>query len=122
MDSGLEVVGKAVSMPDTVETTVYRIVQEGLNNARNHSEASLVSVKVEYKDQQILLTVRDNGRGFDVSRTIEGALAAGHLGLWGIRQRVQALGGTLTVDSTPGSGTAASLNLPLEAHQMAVVT
>lgn len=121
-DCSWELVGEPVPLPKTVDTAIYRIVQEGLNNVRNYAEASKVSLKIEFRDRQILLELRDNGRGFDVSRTLEGALSDGHLGVWGITQRAQALGGSLIIDSAPGAGTAILLDLPLETPQPEVTT
>ena len=118
----LDLVGEPVDMLHAAETAVYRIVQEGLNNSRNHAKATEMNVRLEFKDQEVLLELKDDGKGFDVERTLEEALSSGHLGLWGMRQRIEALGGTLIVDSTPGSGTTISLDLPLESPQTSEVS
>ncbi len=105
--------GKPVPLPISLETTIYRIVQEALNNVRNHAKATRVSLKVEFRENKVMVKLADNGKGFDVPRTLEGALAAGRLGLWGIRQRAQALGGELSIASAPESGTTILLTLTI---------
>lgn len=96
-----------------VETTLYRVVQEGLHNAARHSGASHVHVRFAVDRDAVHCSVRDNGRGFD--------LAAAHsqkgergLGLLGMRERLNALGGELRIDSTPGCGTELKITVPLE--------
>jgi signal transduction histidine kinase len=92
------------------ETAVYRIVQEALTNVVRHADASHVSVVLTRKNAGVSVVIEDDGRGFDP----EGASDRGGLGLLGMRERVQLLDGTLDVDSTPGSGTALILHLPLQ--------
>ena len=82
--------------PD-LETAVYRIVQEAMTNAVKHSGAETVAVDVREADEAVVVTVRDEGRGFDPS-----ARAIG-FGLVGMRERVQSLGGRLSVESAPGA-------------------
>jgi two-component system sensor histidine kinase DegS len=113
-----DLVGQPVRLPSSVETAIYRIVQEALNNIQKHASATQVSLRAEFQDRQVVVELRDNGKGFDVSRTLEGALAAGRLGLWGIKQRAQALGGALNVESAPGRGTTVRLQVPIETPQL----
>jgi len=100
-------------LPTATETAVYRIVQEALNNIVKHAAAKRVWIRA-WREQQILYcSVRDDGIGFDPSNTPP---EAGHrgLGLVAMRERASAIGGTLRIESTPGSGTQLSLRLPLE--------
>jgi two-component system, NarL family, sensor histidine kinase DevS len=90
-----------------LETAVYRIVQEAINNAVKHSGAETVAVSATDAEDAVLVTVRDEGRGFD-----QAAGGAG-FGLIGMRERVQSLGGRLTVESAPGAGTTVSVRLPV---------
>ncbi len=96
---------------DNAAIAMYRIVQESLNNASKYAEATHVSVILACTDQQITLTIRDDGHGlppdFDVTTT------AGHHGLLGMEQRVLALGGTMHVDSSPEEGVTIRAEVPL---------
>jgi len=96
----------ASELPDEHKTCIYRVVQEALHNCARHAQAHNVRVEVREQSSQILLTVDDDGRGFD-SRRVRG------LGLVGMEERVHHLGGTLRVKSRPGAGTTIAVVLPL---------
>jgi signal transduction histidine kinase len=85
----------------------YYVVSEALTNATKHARASCAQVAVEQRDALLDLSIRDDGAG--------GADSAGGSGLIGLRDRVQALGGSIEVDSPPGAGTAIVVELPLQA-------
>lgn len=90
------------------ETAVYRIVQEALTNVVKHASAERVSIVVTRKPERLLLIIEDDGSGFDpIAGPGEG------LGLLGMRERVQLLDGSLTIDAAPGSGTMLAVELPL---------
>lgn len=95
----------------TVESAVYRIVQEALTNVARHSRATRASVAVERRDGQLVTIVEDNGRGFD-ARPADEQRTMG-LGLVGIRERATLLGGTALVESTLGSGTTVFVRIPV---------
>lgn len=99
--------------PPAVEEGLYRIVQEALNNALKHAHASSVTVRIEGDEAQAVVEVRDNGRGFDP----EALEDSGGMGLSNIRQRVAALGGSLTIQSAPGQGTLVAVVLRLDEAQ-----
>jgi two-component system sensor histidine kinase UhpB len=101
-------------LPAEVETAVYRIVQESLTNVARHADAARVNIAVVRQNEHVIVTVQDDGRGFDV----EEALARGRLGLLGMRERAEMLGGKLEIDSQPGAGTKVNLIAPL--RQVAV--
>jgi len=94
--------------PDDVETTVYRVVQESLTNVLRHAAASTVSLVLEFHDGVLQVIIEDDGRGFDV----EAVAAQGRLGLPGIAERLAVVGGTLSIDSSPGSGTTLYIRIP----------
>src|ERR1041385_5755715 len=98
-------------LPPPVEKAVFRIVQEALTNILKHAEATRVSVMLEYRYDELLVIVEDNGRGFkpDVPLTVK---APGGLGLVGIRERVALVGGKLKVESESGSGTTLAIRIP----------
>jgi signal transduction histidine kinase len=93
-------------LPEEHKTSIYRIVQEALHNCEQHSGARNVEVAVRQEQDVLRLVIRDDGRGFDPRRHRG-------MGLLGIEERVHHLGGSFTVDSTPGSGTSIEVVLPL---------
>jgi signal transduction histidine kinase len=102
-----------VDIAPEVELQLLRILQEGLDNVRRHSHASLVRVALRQADERILLELADNGVGFDP----EGAAAtygSPHLGLPAMKERATAMGGRLEVQAAPGAGTRLLLELPAE--------
>lgn len=102
--------GEDERLPQDVETSLYRIVQEGLTNVIRHSKASHVDVVVERRGTSLLIIVEDDGCGFDVDQ----ARAGGHLGLLGMQERTEMLAGTLTIESSPGSGTILVVEVPYD--------
>ena len=108
----LELGGELEELPGTQRILLYRIVQEGLSNVRDHSEATEVRVTVDGRRGQIEATVADNGKGFAVEPTMIRAARAGRLGLVGLGERVRVLGGRFDVRSRIGDGTTLSVSLP----------
>jgi two-component system sensor histidine kinase UhpB len=98
----------------TIETALFRIAQEGINNIAQHSDARSAWVRLACLHRQITLTVEDDGRGFDVDTMISPGGEHGHLGLFGIQERVLLLGGTFTVDSTLEGGTRLTITVPTD--------
>jgi signal transduction histidine kinase len=96
----------AGELPDEHKTCIYRVVQEALHNCARHAQARKVMVEVRQETSKILLSVEDDGHGFD-TRRIRG------LGLVGMEERVHHLGGELSVRSRPGKGTTVAVELPL---------
>jgi signal transduction histidine kinase len=95
-------------LPSYVETNIYRIIQEALANVVRHAHAPRVDVRIECEGEIIRVAVIDDGAGFDLDEV----LANGRLGLFGMRERAEMLGGTLTIHSTSGSGTSILLEAP----------
>ena len=94
-------------LPEEHKTCIYRVVQEGLHNCEQHASARHVEVAVRQEQDRLQLLIRDDGRGFDTRRERG-------MGLLGIEERVNHLGGSVTVDSTPGAGTSIEVVLPLK--------
>jgi two-component sensor histidine kinase len=107
----VEISGEAPSLPDAVEKNVLRIAQELVTNARKHASAERVLVHLQIEEGSLLLTVWDDGRGFDSSKIF--VAGEGHFGLLGIRERVERLRGTMNVSSTAGHGTKVSIHIPV---------
>jgi signal transduction histidine kinase len=99
-------------LPDTVETAVFRIFQEVLNNTVKHSAARRATVQVRLEGPKVVLRMSDDGRGFDAGRLAKLLPGSEHLGLLGMRERATLLGGTLLVDSRPGKGTRVTFAIP----------
>jgi signal transduction histidine kinase len=94
-------------LPEDVHLGLYRIVQEAFNNIVKHSEATEASVSLSVKDGQLVLEIRDNGRGFDTDK------AASGFGLEGMKERVSLMNATLQVSSQPGKGTFITVTQPI---------
>ncbi|HEV2851179.1 MAG TPA: GAF domain-containing sensor histidine kinase [Thermoanaerobaculia bacterium] len=88
-------------LPAAVETALYRVVQEAVTNVVRHAAATRIDVLVERRDGRVVVMVEDDGKGFAPAT----AGGADRLGLIGMRERAEALGGTLTIESAPGEGT-----------------
>jgi signal transduction histidine kinase len=100
-------------LPPHVETAVFRIVQEALTNVLKHAEARQAMVETTVGDGRVRVTVTDGGRGFDVTSMPRSREGRG-VGLLGMRERAEALGGTLRVSSQPGHGTRIEIVIPVE--------
>ncbi len=99
--------------PPEAEMSIYRIVQESLNNVLKHADAKHVLVRVRATPTAVDLTIQDDGVGFDAATSIQGERRG--FSLLGIVERVHLLGGTCAVQSKPGAGATASIRLPLPA-------
>lgn len=109
---GVDVKGEA-KVCSTTEVTVFRLVQEALQNARKHSEATEVRVEITFSERSVMVVVCDNGKGFDSARASLSAVGRERFGLVGMRERVSLLGGSFDVVSSPGCGTSVSAEIPL---------
>ena len=98
-----------------VEITAFRVAQEALTNVVRHARAKRVTAAVERKDGRLVVAMEDDGVGFDVAAILGGSATGRALGLLGMTERVQLLGGDLAIESSPGSGTRVRAELPLEA-------
>jgi signal transduction histidine kinase len=97
-------------LPEQIEVAAYYVVSEMLTNTAKHANASEIDIGVESHDAGLSVSVRDDGDG--------GADPAGGSGLTGLRDRAEALGGTISLQSPPGGGTALTVELPLNARHI----
>ncbi len=98
----------AERLPGSIETALYRIVQEALANVSRHALARTVSILINHRNAEIVTIIEDDGCGFDVDQ----ANKNGRLGLVGIRERAELLGGHVTIESSPEKGTSLYIYLP----------
>lgn len=99
-------------IPGPQSTALYRLVQEGLNNAVKHANASSIWINLDYIDGEVSLSLEDNGRGFNVTNNQNG------MGLWGLHERFRLLNGGLEIESAPGKGTRLYGYLPMANHNL----
>ncbi len=102
----------STSLPEHVETAVYRIAQEALQNVLKHASAAHVHLRLSVAPSAVLLEISDDGTGFDPATATERTGPVGY-GLQGMQQRAELLGGQLTADSSPGRGTVVRLRVPI---------
>jgi two-component system sensor histidine kinase DegS len=104
--------GELDALSDSQQITLLAVIREALNNIREHGEATCVAIAVTAGEEQVDALVRDDGRGFDPEAALVRAARDGHLGLVGMHERVQMLGGSTRIDSCPGGPTVISVRLP----------
>jgi len=105
--------GSVRRFPPEIELVLFRIAQEALRNVWKHSGTSRAWVTVEFGDDKAVLTVKDEGKGFKLPERMEDITVAGKLGLAGMQERAQLIGGRLTLQSVPGKGTTVTLEVPV---------
>lgn len=101
--------GKERRLESKYEVALFRLVQESVQNAVKHAEASEIKVKVEMKSDATMIIVKDDGKGFDTTKKKEKSF-----GLVGMRERVDMLDGELHIDSSVGEGTIVTIHLPIK--------
>ncbi len=106
----LEIIGDAHPLPSEVETTLFRIAQEGLTNAIKHAHADHIWITLNYADGPSL-SIRDDGIGFDPSRAMNPSSIRSAWGIAGMQERTNLIDASFTVNSTPGSGTTFTVRL-----------
>lgn len=99
-------------LPPQVEMALFRITQEALRNVEKYARATSVDFTLSFDTSRVLLTISDDGVGFTVPKSLDELVAAGKLGLVGLKERAVLAGGTLEVKSSPGKGTRVSVTIP----------
>jgi len=107
-----EISGSIDALTDSQQIAVLSIVRESLSNARRHSEADHVEISIAADEESIVVEVRDDGSGFAPEVEAPAAASRGRLGLVGMRERTEMLGGRTEIHSTPGGPTVVSASLP----------
>jgi PAS domain S-box-containing protein len=110
----------AVERLDTAQRTVlFRVAQEALTNVARHAQASRVDVTIERLPDSACMKIKDNGKSFQVNRAMHGK-GSKHLGLLGMRERLEMVGGSFEVESSPASGTTVTAKIPYSTPDRAV--
>lgn len=107
------VVGQERRLASEAEVMIFRIVQEAIRNIGKHSQASTAEVTVKFEQNETTITVKDNGVGFQLLESVGDLTRAGKLGLAGMQERAQLLGGSLSIQSEPGKGTTIVVKAPV---------
>ena len=101
--------GNDISMPESIKTGLFRIFQESLTNVARHAEATKVKVNLHRQDGKLVLSIQDDGRGFNRFQSGEKKT----LGILGMRERTSMMGGTYDIESQPGKGTVVKVSVPI---------
>jgi two-component system sensor histidine kinase UhpB len=111
IDVDFQVTGFRGRPPSNVEVALYRVVQEALTNVAKHSVATSVRISMGCEDGWVVVTIRDNGQGFNMDEIMK--LKERGLGIFGMRERMSTVGGGLEINTTPGQGTEVVAKSPL---------
>lgn len=109
----VEILGDKRRLSSKIETVLFRIAQEGLNNIGRHAQATMATIRLEFRTTKAVLVVRDNGRGFDADDMLRAHPARRAWGLLGIQERMTLVGGKFSIDSAPGRGTTLRVEVPI---------
>jgi signal transduction histidine kinase len=104
-----------------IEIKLFRISQEAVNNIVSHAQATKVKIGLLREADRIRLMVKDDGRGFDVAQTALDAVRKKRLGLLGIQEQADLVGGEARIESSPNKGTRITVTVPLEAGDVVVL-
>src|SRR6185369_8822000 len=99
-----------LSLPDEMKTGLFRILQESLTNVARHAEAKKVNVILKRKNDELVLSIEDDGRGFDKFE----ATGKKTLGVLGMEERSEMMGGNYQIISQPGKGTVVTVSIPFK--------
>ncbi len=110
----VEVTGEERELPPQVEIALFRVVQEAITNIVKHARAHNVLLNVEFKDATIAIEIEDDGKGFDMKTLSSQSGESQGVGLLGMQERVELLGGKFHIESQPGSGTNITIEIPVD--------
>lgn len=107
------ILGNERRFSSEIESLLYRIIQEALNNVRKHAHAPEVQVIIAITENKIKVTISDNGQGFELSERLDNLPLSGKLGLAGMQERANLVGGALNIVTKPGKGTTIMVEVPI---------
>ncbi|MGE7603951.1 sensor histidine kinase [Peribacillus sp. NPDC097675] len=102
-------IGQVIRLPSDMEVALFRLVQEAVQNSLKHAQPQQIQVKLSISKELVTVVIKDDGKGFDAAIQKEGSF-----GLVGMRERVELLEGSMTIDSQPGAGTMVLIQVPYE--------
>jgi signal transduction histidine kinase len=108
----VDIVGEEHQLDDAMRITIFRIIQECLNNVIKHAQANNVNIYLRFEEKNVRINVRDNGIGFDLDTIKQRQTGRPSLGLAGMEERAALLGGTVSVQSRPSYGTEVEALIP----------
>lgn len=114
IETRINVMGEVRRLTPNEELVLFRIVQEALNNVRRHSGASQVTIQVEFRPDQVRISIKDNGCGFNAPERMGDLVSSGRLGLIGMYERARTLDGTLMIRSELDQGTVIIVDVPVQ--------
>jgi signal transduction histidine kinase len=106
-------------IPDPLKTTIYRVMQEAMNNIAKHSKANLIQLSLKAADGRVELTIQDNGQGFDLERALSSVITRKGFGLTSMTERAELTGGFISIESGKGAGTIIRIAWPIEKTETA---
>jgi signal transduction histidine kinase len=109
----VQVTGTRRRLPSEVETTLYRIAQEAITNVAKHAQATHAAIHLHFDEQEVALSISDDGMGMDVETPKQAAACGKGWGLAGIYERIRAVEGDIDIRSSPGTGTHLSVRVPI---------
>lgn len=110
------VTGSQRRLAPEIETALFRIAQEAINNIEKHAQAKRVAIDLEFQTDRVSMSIQDDGRGFDVDQALPSEGRTRGLGLLGMRERAALLGGSLRINSQPGHGTRCWVEVPVDSE------
>jgi len=113
----VELAGAERRLPSEMEIAVFRITQEAITNVSSHSKAESTYVSLEFKDKSVVVQVEDDGIGFNLLEVLSSAHARQSMGLLGMKERAELLGGVLNIYTQPGKGTRVVIEIPFNWEQ-----
>ena len=108
----VDITGEETDLDDAVKITIFRIIQESLNNVIKHAQASHVNIRLCFEERNVRIDVWDNGVGFDLDQAQQKSTSRPTLGLAGMEERAALLGGNVSIQSRPGYGTQVEALIP----------
>jgi signal transduction histidine kinase len=115
MQVDVQVSGEEKELDAPIRLAIFRVTQEALNNAIKHSSATIAAVELAYHEDLVSVIIADNGRGFDMDRVMSDKIH-GSWGLLGMQERASLLGGQVSIESQPGSGTRVMITIPYQSQ------
>ncbi|MBI2170605.1 MAG: HAMP domain-containing protein [Chloroflexi bacterium] len=109
----VEINRPATRLPEHIEVSLFRVIQEAVNNIGKHADAKHAHVRLAQGDSKVNVVVTDDGKGFNVERALDSSMHAKNVGLLGMRERVRLLNGSMQIRSQEGKGTEVSIEIPV---------